>query len=83
MLISAADQSACRSLNPEVIQDNALLLRRMSPFMCWFLDAGNEEAPQAQLAGVQKAPRHEVAGSAAPGRATSAMRVACRRGFRP
>ena len=33
MLISAADQSACRSLNPEVIQDNALLLRRMSPFM--------------------------------------------------
>jgi hypothetical protein len=27
------------------------------------LDAGNKEAPQAQLSGVQKAPRHEVAGS--------------------
>jgi hypothetical protein len=25
------------------------------------LDAGNKEAPQAQLTGVQKAPRHEVA----------------------
>ena len=34
--------------------------------MCWFLDAGNKEAPQAQLTGVQKAPRHEVAGSWAP-----------------
>jgi hypothetical protein len=34
--------------------------------LCWFLDAGNKEAPQAQLAGVQKAPRHEVAGSCAP-----------------
>jgi len=38
-----------------------------------------QDAPQAQLAGVQKAPRHEVAGSVAPGRATSAMRLACRR----
>jgi hypothetical protein len=28
----------------------------------WFLDAGNKEAPHAQLTGVQKAPRHEVAG---------------------
>jgi hypothetical protein len=37
-----------------------------------FLDAGNKDAPQAQLTGVQKAPRHEVAGSVAPGRATSA-----------
>jgi len=42
------------------------LLRRMSPVVCWFLDAGNKEAPHAQLTGVQKAPRHEVAGSWAP-----------------
>jgi len=34
--------------------------------MCWFLDAGKKEAPQAQLTGVQKAPRHEVAGGWAP-----------------
>jgi len=34
--------------------------------MCRFLDAGNNVAPHAQLAGVQKAPRHEVAGSLAP-----------------
>src|SRR5215813_13473364 len=33
------------------------------PQMCWFLDAGNKEPPQAHLTGVQKAPRHEVAGS--------------------
>jgi hypothetical protein len=32
------------------------------PLVCWFLDAGNKEAPHAQLTGVQKAPRHEVAG---------------------
>jgi hypothetical protein len=29
-------------------------------------NAGNKEAPHAQLTGVQKAPRHEVAGSWAP-----------------
>src|SRR6201987_758953 len=40
----------------------------MSPFVCWFLDAGNKDGPQAQLTGVQKAPRHEVAGSWAPAR---------------
>src|SRR5262249_7990837 len=34
--------------------------------MCWFLDAGNKVAPQAQLTGVQKAPKHEVAGGWAP-----------------
>src|SRR5437667_6074794 len=34
--------------------------------LCWFLDAGNKKAPRAQLTGVQKAPRHEVAGSLAP-----------------
>jgi hypothetical protein len=34
--------------------------------LCWFLDAGKKEAPHAQLTGVQKAPRHEVAGSWAP-----------------
>jgi hypothetical protein len=33
--------------------------------MCWFLDAG-KKAPQTQLTGVQKAPRHEVAGSWEP-----------------
>src|SRR5215831_16189165 len=38
----------------------------MSPEMRWFLDAGNKEAPQAQLTGVQKAPRHEVAGGWVP-----------------
>ena len=40
--------------------------RCKSPDVCWFLDAGNKEAPHAQLTGVQKAPRHEVAGSWAP-----------------
>jgi hypothetical protein len=34
--------------------------------MCWFLDVGNKEPPQMDLTGVQKAPRHEVAGSWAP-----------------
>jgi len=33
--------------------------------MCRFLDAGNKEAPHTQLTGVQKAPRHEVAGGQA------------------
>src|SRR5215468_7268379 len=40
----------------------------MSPDVLWFLDAGDKRAPHAQLAGVQKAPRHEVAGSWAPAR---------------
>jgi hypothetical protein len=35
-------------------------------FVLWFLDAGDKGAPHAQLTGVQKAPRHEVAGSWAP-----------------
>jgi hypothetical protein len=35
----------------------------MSLPLCWFLDAGKKGAPRAQLTGVQKAPRHEVAGS--------------------
>jgi len=34
--------------------------------LCWFLDAGKTKEPRAQLAGVQKAPRHEVAESWAP-----------------
>ena len=34
--------------------------------MCWFLDAGDKEPPQAHLTGDQKASRHEVAGSWAP-----------------
>jgi hypothetical protein len=42
------------------------LLHCRSRLLCWFLDAGKKEAPQAQLTGVQKAPRHEVAGSWAP-----------------
>ncbi|UEM13260.1 hypothetical protein G6321_00051365 [Bradyrhizobium barranii subsp. barranii] len=33
------------------------------PLLCRFLDAGDKEAPHAELTGVQKAPRHEVAGS--------------------
>jgi hypothetical protein len=28
--------------------------------LCWFLDAGKKKAPQAQLTGVQKAPRHSA-----------------------
>src|SRR6266478_2578176 len=42
------------------------MLRCMSLLLCWFLDAGNKEARHAQLTGVEKAPRHEVAGSWAP-----------------
>jgi hypothetical protein len=38
------------------------------PLLCWFLDAGKTKEPRAQLAGVQKAPRHEVAESWAPAR---------------
>src|SRR5208337_5523388 len=34
--------------------------------LCRFLDAGNDEMPRARADGVQKAPRHEVAGSLAP-----------------
>ena len=33
------------------------------PLLCWLLDAGKKEAPQAQLTGVQNAPRLEVAGN--------------------
>jgi hypothetical protein len=52
---------------PLTVQDRmALLLSALSPVLCRFLDAGNKKAPQAQLTGVQKAPRHEVAGSLAP-----------------
>ena len=35
-------------------------------FLCVFFDAGKKEAPHAELTGVQKAPRHEVAGGRAP-----------------
>src|SRR5215831_20669227 len=38
----------------------------ISTCLCRFLDAGKKKAPQAQLTGVQKAPRHEVAGSWVP-----------------
>ena len=34
--------------------------------MCRFLDTGNKVDLRGQLTGVQKAPRHEVAGSLAP-----------------
>ena len=43
----------------------ALLLQCMSLFLCRFLDAGMTPLPRAVAAGVQKAPRHEVAGSLA------------------
>ena len=36
------------------------------PVMCRFLDAGMQDYPRAVAAGVQKAPRHEVAGGWAP-----------------
>src|SRR6516162_8766803 len=36
------------------------------PLMCRFLDAAIRGSRHAQLTGVQKAPRHEVAGSWAP-----------------
>jgi hypothetical protein len=49
------------NLNPDDASWRLLLL-------CWFLDAGNKEAPQTQLTSVQKAPRHEVGGSWAPAR---------------
>src|SRR5215813_10168718 len=44
----------------------AVAASREGQVLCWFLDAGNKEAPHAQLTGVEKAPRHEVAGSWAP-----------------
>src|SRR6516225_2885070 len=44
----------------------ALVGRPTFPDVLWFLDAGDKKAPHAQLTGVQKAPRHEVAGSWAP-----------------
>jgi len=40
----------------------------MSPFVLVFGRRQRRDTPQAQLAGVQKAPRHEVAGSWAPAR---------------
>src|SRR5215470_14562048 len=40
--------------------------RYCAGLLCRFLDAGKKKAPQAQLTGVQKAPRHEVAGSWVP-----------------
>ena len=44
----------------------ALVGRPTFPDVLWFLDADDKRAPHAQLTGVQKAPRHEVAGSWAP-----------------
>ena len=41
-------------------------MRRRLPILCRFLDAGMTTLPRAVAAGVQKAPRHEVAGSWAP-----------------
>jgi len=38
---------------------------RSRPLLCRFLDAGMTPFPRAVAAGVQKAPRHEVAGSLA------------------
>src|SRR5215831_1342345 len=45
---------------------DSLCSKRVIPSLLWFLDAGDKRAPHAQLTGVQKAPRHEVAGSWAP-----------------
>ena len=39
--------------------------RHRCPHVCRFLDAEMTRAPRTQAAGVQKAPRHEVAGSLA------------------
>jgi hypothetical protein len=41
------------------------MLRCMSPDVCSFLDAGMTPLPRTVATGVQKAPRHEVAGSLA------------------
>jgi hypothetical protein len=45
-----------------LVRGEAIGQERPLPKLCRFLDAGNKEAPHAQLTGVQKAPRHEVAG---------------------
>ena len=42
-----------------------VLLQRTSLILCRFLDAGLTNLPRPVAAGVQKAPRHEVAGSLA------------------
>src|ERR1700722_7023083 len=48
-------QSLARSSRRAVKATECLLV-------CWFLDADNDDSPHAQLAGVQKTPRHEVEG---------------------
>jgi len=44
------------------LADEARISMRL-PLLCRFLDAGMTNLPRAVAAGVQKAPRHEVAGN--------------------
>ena len=43
-----------------------IFLHARIPLLCRFLDAGMTNYPRAVVAGVQKAPRHEIAGGGAP-----------------
>ena len=55
------------ALADEVMNNDPFLLHCMSPLLCRFSDAGNDETyPRAAAAGVRKAPRHEIAGCGAP-----------------
>jgi hypothetical protein len=56
---------AARRKAEEYCSDERSILRRMSPVVCRFLDAGMTNLPRPVAAGVQKAPRHEVAGGLA------------------
>ena len=61
-----AGRTAGRSASPCLTPRPSWNEAAQCPNLCRFLDAGNELVPHAQLTGVQKAPRHEVAGSLAP-----------------
>ena len=51
--------------------------KAMSPVVLVFGRRQRRDARQTELAGVQKAPMHEVAGSMAPDSAASAMGIVC------
>ena len=64
------DQAAwfAGAMSPQLVPDGDQntrrnLLRCMSPQVCWFLDAGDKRGSARSMSGVQKTPRHEVAGS--------------------
>ena len=62
--MEGAENAGCRphpwpACNKEI--GNALI--NEGPLLCRPLDVGKKEAPQAQLTGVQNAPRLEVAGN--------------------